>query len=133
MLLLRYLLLQTFNLNVSQYFFLKQPVLQSLLFLKSLSIFVESCLKYHKNVFTFFRMQWCRNAEYATNQISTSPPPPSQNDSVCSPSYSSPAKRRHLNFMSPVKSPSSLSSKSYKSELIGQYQFKLKTLFNIGV
>ena len=59
------------------------------------------------------------NAEHVTNQISTSPPPPSQNDSICSPSYSSPAKRRYLNFISPVKSPTPSSSKSYKPELIG--------------
>ena len=50
------------------------------------------------------------NAEHATNQISASPPPPSQRDSVCSPLYSSPAKRRYLNFMSPVKLPSPSSS-----------------------
>ena len=33
-----------------------------MLFLKSLSlsIFVGSCLKHHKNVSTCFRMQWCR-------------------------------------------------------------------------
>ena len=55
---------------------------------------------------TFLRCSGAENEEHATNQISASPPPPSQNDSVCSPSYSSPAKRRYLNFMSPVKSPS---------------------------
>ena len=67
----------------------------------------------------FLGCSGAENAEHATNQISASPPPPSQNDSVCSPSYSSPAKRRYLNFMSPVKSPSPSPSKSYKSELIG--------------
>ena len=46
------------------------------------------------------------NAEHATNQISASPSPPSQSDSVCSPSYSSPVKRRYLNFMSPSPPPS---------------------------
>ena len=59
------------------------------------------------------------NAEHATNQILASPPPPSQNDSVCSPPFSSPARRRYLNFMSPVKSPSPSPSKQYKSELTG--------------
>ena len=66
----------------------------------------------------FLGCSGAENAEHVTNQISASPPP-SQNDSVCSPSYSSPAKRRYLNFMSPVKSPSPSPSKSYKSELIG--------------
>ena len=47
--------------------------------------------------------------------------------------HSSQAMRRYLNFMSPVKSPSPSSLKSYKSELIGWSQFKLKTLFNVGV
>ena len=47
--------------------------------------------------------------------------------------HSSQAKRRYLNFMSPVKSPSPSPLKSYKSELIGWSQFKLKTLFNFGV
>ena len=65
MLQLRYMLSQIFSLNFSLYVFLKYPVLQSfqsLLFLKSLSlsIFVGSCLKHHKNVCTCFRMQWCR-------------------------------------------------------------------------
>ena len=59
------------------------------------------------------------NAEHATNQILASPPPPSQNDSVCSPPFSSPARRRYLNFMSPVKSPFPSPSKQYKSELTG--------------
>ena len=54
-------------------------------------------------------------AEHATNQIKASPPPPLQNDSVCSPSYSSPEKRKYLNFMSLVKSPW---PSSYKLELI---------------
>ena len=64
----------------------------------------------------------CRAAEHAehpTHQILASPPPPSQNDSVCSPPFSSPARRRYLNFMSPVKSPSPSPSKQYKSELTG--------------
>ena len=59
------------------------------------------------------------NAEHATNQILASPPPLSQNNSICSPSYSSPAKWRYLNLMSPVKSPSPSPSKSNKLELIG--------------
>ena len=64
MLLLRYLLSQTFSLNVSLHFFLKHPVLQSfksLLFLNSLSlsIFAGSCFKDHK-CFHPLRMQWCR-------------------------------------------------------------------------
>ena len=59
------------------------------------------------------------NAEHATNRISASTPPPLQNNSVCSPSYLSPATRRYLNFMSSVKSPSPSPSKSYKLELIG--------------
>ena len=67
----------------------------------------------------FLGCSGAENTEHTTNQISASSPPPSQNDSVCSPSYSSPAKRRYLNFMSPVKSPSPSPSKSYKSELIG--------------
>ena len=68
---------------------------------------------------TFLGCSGAENAEHATKQISASPQRPSQNDSVCSPSYSSPAKRRYLNFMSPVKSPSPSPSKSYQSELIG--------------
>ena len=69
----------------------------------------------------FLGCSGAENGVHATNQISTSPPPPppSQNDFLCFPSYSSPAKRRHLNFMSPVKSPSPSPSKSYQSELIG--------------
>ena len=67
----------------------------------------------------FLGCSCAKNAEHATNQISASTRPSSQNGSVCSPSYSSPAKRRYLNFMSPVKSPSPWPSKSYKSELIG--------------
>ena len=69
----------------------------------------------------FLGCSGAENAEHATNQISASPPPlpPSQNDSVCSPSYSSPTRNRYLNLMSPVKSPSPSPSKSYKSELIG--------------
>ena len=67
----------------------------------------------------FLGCSGAKNAEHATNQISASPPQPSQNESVCSPSYSSPANRRYLNFILPVKSPSPTPSKSYKSELIG--------------
>ena len=59
----------------------------------------------------FLGCSGAENAEHATNQISASPPPPSQNDSVCSPPHSSPAKRRYLNFMSTVKSPSPSPSK----------------------
>ena len=84
-----------------------------------MSIFARRCLKYHKTVSIFLGYNGAEKAEHATNQISASPPPPSQNDSLCSPSCSSPAKRRYLNFMSPVKSSSPSPSKSYKSELIG--------------
>ena len=91
-----------------------------MLFLKSLSlsIFAVSCLKFLKNVSTILGCGCAENAENATNQISASPPPPSQNDSVYSPSYSSPAKRRYLNFISPVKSPFPSPSKSYKSLVV---------------
>ena len=51
------------------------------------------------------------NSEHATNQISASPPPPSQNDSVCSPPFSSLTKGRYSHFLSPVKSPSPSPSK----------------------
>ena len=64
----------------------------------------------------FLGCSGAENAEHATNQISASPPPPSQNSSVCSPSYSSPAKRRYLNFMSPVKSSSSSKSCKYRTD-----------------
>ena len=71
---------------------------------------------------TFPLFLGCRgavNAEHATNQISASPSPLSEIVSVCSPSYSSPGKRRYINFISPVKSPSLSPSESCKSELIG--------------
>ena len=68
---------------------------------------------------SFLGCSSAENAEHATNQISASSPPPSQNDFVYFPSYSSPAKRRYLNFMSSVKSPSPSPSKSFKLELIG--------------
>ena len=67
----------------------------------------------------FLGCSYAENAEHATNQTSASPPPPWQNDSVCSPSCLLPAKRRYLNFMLPLKSTSPLPSKSNKSELIG--------------
>ena len=59
----------------------------------------------------FLGFSGAENAEHGANQISASPQPLSQNDSVCSPSYSSPATRRYLNFMSPVKSPTPSPSK----------------------
>ena len=42
----------------------------------------------------FLGCSGAENRVHATNQISTSPPPlpPSQNDFLCFPSYSSPAK-----------------------------------------
>ena len=67
----------------------------------------------------FLGCSGAENTEHATNQISASPPPLSQNHSECSPSYSLPEKRGYLNFMLPVKSPSPSPSKSYKSELTG--------------
>ena len=67
----------------------------------------------------FLGYNGAQNADYAANQVSASPPPSSKNDSVCSPSYSSTAERRYLNFMLQVKSPSPSPSKSSKSELIG--------------
>ena len=72
----------------------------------SLSIFAGSCLKNHKNVSSFLGCSGAENAEHATKQVPASSLPPSQNGSICSPSYSLPAKIRYLNFMSPVKLPS---------------------------
>ena len=59
----------------------------------------------------FLGFSGAENAEHGTNQLSVSPQLLSQNNSVCPPSYSSPAKRRYSNFMSPVKSPTPSPSK----------------------
>ena len=64
------------------------------------------------------------NSDCATNEMSSPRSPPTPNNLA----YSSPAKRRFLNFMSPVKSR--LPSKStLKTELIGKYLFKSKIQF----
>ena len=72
-----------------------------------------------KNCFLGWNLE--ENLDCATNEISSPRSPLTSNSSV----YSLQAKRRFLNFMSPVKSPS-ISKSPLKIELIGKNFFKLK-------
>ena len=65
-----------------------------------------------------------KNSDCATNEMFSPGSTPTPNNSV----YSSPAKKRFFNFMSPVKSESPPKS-PLKTQLIGKYIFGLKIQF----